>query len=248
MARTDDFEWLLGLLPQAEPDLQNKIAILAGAVFNVMDPHQFDLAFKSAERYQLLAEQLQGYWRAIDIDSERARTLREHCQRQREFRNRTAGGKPPTQSRTIEEQVSAQLDSFDAGNFDAWWGVVQLLQTNPQERVRLIHNNLKAAPVWEQLNETTQRRILAAARVYLEKGDPHTDEWFGKDRIFYSMVAGYSALFLLSPNRKWTLKASQFRCGNDGQRASCAPLQSQTRRRISNVPSALMLTPRPLRR
>ncbi len=58
-------------------------------------------------------------------------------------------------------------------------------------------SDLTSLPGWKEADDSTRERIIAAAKQYINHGDPETDAWFGTTSFRYSALAGYKALRLV---------------------------------------------------
>ena len=68
-------------------------------------------------------------------------------------------------------------------------------------------------PFWKAADETVRTRVFEAALRYVERCDPHVEEWFGKEIWHRPALAGRAALALLhqeSPDRLARLTAERW--------------------------------------
>ncbi len=49
-------------------------------------------------------------------------------------------------------------------------------------------------PGWLEADAATRARIIAAAKCYLQIGEPEIETWLGKDMLSYRAAGGYRAL------------------------------------------------------
>lgn len=112
-----------------------------------------------------------------------------------------------------KERILTCLNQFDAGSVDAWWHLCRELtllptSTHYNERFKA---DITTLPGWEEADETTKLRIIAAAKKYIYQGEPEADEWLGTNSFRLSALAGYRALRLISatdPNFISTISAN----------------------------------------
>jgi len=102
---------------------------------------------------------------------------------------------PPPKAR-----ISTYLSQFETGSVAAWWHLCRemtLLPTSTHYHERF-ESDITTLPGWQEADEETRLRIIAAAKEYIDQGDPETNAWFGTNSFHYSALAGYKALRLLS--------------------------------------------------
>jgi len=58
--------------------------------------------------------------------------------------------------------------------------------------------DITTLPGWQEADETTRRRIIGAAKQYIYRGDPKTNDWLGKNSFPQYVLSGYQALRLIS--------------------------------------------------
>lgn len=63
--------------------------------------------------------------------------------------------------------------------------------------VLLCKSDLTTLPGWKEAESSIKARIVEAAKVYIEKGNPETHKWLGTNTFYYSALAGYKAIRLI---------------------------------------------------
>jgi len=63
--------------------------------------------------------------------------------------------------------------------------------------VLLCKSDLTTLPGWKEAESLIKARIVEAAKVYIDKGNPETHKWLGTNTFYYSAIAGYKAIRLI---------------------------------------------------
>ena len=97
---------------------------------------------------------------------------------------------PPPKIRVLE-----CLSQFEAGSVDAWWHLCREMTLTPastqyNERSEA---DITILPGWQEADEKTKLRIIAAAKNYIYQGKPETEAWLGANSFRYSALAGYKS-------------------------------------------------------
>lgn len=102
--------------------------------------------------------------------------------------------KPSPTERTLEF-----LNNLEQGKIDAWWQINYFMMFLPNGRSKYgeLESDLTKLPVWKELGEENQSRIIEAAKLYLDNGDPQNEKWIGTNTIHRPAFAGYRAITLL---------------------------------------------------
>lgn len=197
---TEDIPWLLGRLKgEAAADRRRTWATVARLVFPRHQPQYVDDIIAVAGEVPELLEEFDHLLRPVDVDSMEADRLRSELRENLRWSKReplpTAGElKPPP-----KENIPLWLDRFEAGDSKAWCLAARFLQLAPAdtEWQRECVSNITTLPGWNEASDETRRRLVAGARVFLEKHDPETEKWFGNRANTLASLAGYRALRLL---------------------------------------------------
>ncbi|NJN92138.1 MAG: hypothetical protein HC878_18420 [Leptolyngbyaceae cyanobacterium SL_5_14] len=99
-----------------------------------------------------------------------------------------------------KQRVLMRLSQFESGSVDAWWHLCRemlLLPTSTHYHERL-EGDITTLPGWQEASEETKLRIIAAAKKYVEHGEPETDAWLGTGSFRDSALDGYKALRLIA--------------------------------------------------
>lgn len=202
----DDIPFLASRLDEATEKAQQEAwASLIDAVFYLNSPH-VEIVLEARERHPELRALLAPWLDPVALDSLRADELRERHRRTRACEKRRE--KQEQLDPPLSDRVVALLARIDAGEDDAWWPLTVEL-SREEDSPRLVHHfksDLRTSPVWRDSTAETRTRILFAAGVYLESGEPKTDDWFGQQKITHSAIAGYRALRLLLDEQSASLE------------------------------------------
>lgn len=207
-----DFFWLIEKLQTSEFDHTQRI---------YSKLIRWNLDWRSAEQINavLTASQINPNLRAefaselepILLNSPRANQAKSEYIRHQEML--TPKDKRKVLDPSPKERILTCLNQFEAGSVDAWWHLCRELtllptSTHYNERFKA---DITTLPGWEEADETTKLRIIAAAKKYIYQGEPETDEWLGTNSFRLSALAGYRALRLISatdPNFISTISAN----------------------------------------
>ena len=207
-----DLLWLIEQLARAEtPQVQELWSHLIGRLIDISNVRQFDAVLSACHEHPVLASELVWLIEPIDINSERARRLREdHRRRQRHQVVREPVPYPL-------EQLSARLDRFDAGELAAWWEMVAVLTLDAASGRygSVFAADLTATPGWATADVAMRERIVAAAWRYVVEQLPQPDDWFDSDDWYEADIAAYKALCLLlseAPDSLAVLDDETWRC------------------------------------
>jgi len=202
----DDIPFLSSRLDEATEKAQREAwASLIGSVFYLNGPH-VEVVLEARERHPELRTLLAPWLDPVALNSPRADELRKRHRRTRAREERQEEQEqldPP-----LSDRVEALLARIEAGEHDAWWPLT-VERSREQDSPRLIHNfksDLRTSPVWRDGTPETRGRILSAAAVYLEYGEPKTDDWFGQQKVTHGAIAGYRALRLLLDAQSMSLE------------------------------------------
>jgi hypothetical protein len=188
LVRQFDFPWLLDRLNVASSESIRRSEIKL--ICQTIDPNQMELLWKSCQVHaDLNAACREAFY--ILTDSPTAQILRDDFQRQ--ARKETLLDPPP------ETRIEQALSNFEAGSVKAWIQLIQDLTLTPTStRVGDLNNlNLTSLPGWKSATKKVRARIVAAAVVYVNNGEPENEKWFGTSQTYFSAISGLQALALL---------------------------------------------------
>jgi hypothetical protein len=194
----DDIWWLLSRLAgTTSPVERETVATLIRLAWNMNDPKQTEAIYDTAAMIPELGNMVRAYFRAIDLDSDGARQMRE-LHRRRQQRNGqqatlTVIEPPPA------ERVAQSLRACESGDGTAWWPLTQglSLELTSQVNGSDLEPDLTTLPGWLMADVDTRIRILNAAEKYLHAYTPRVEEWVGSGHLSLPDLAGYRALRLL---------------------------------------------------
>jgi hypothetical protein len=192
-----DLGWLLSISPHGStPVVGLNAASLCALIESVFewDPADFEILYEIAIAWEPLREKYKGLIDGILLDSADATQMRNHYLQLLELNSH----RPPLLDPPPAERVRMDLDSFEAGNMDAWWQLnihLSLLPTSTHfYDLELRITNM---PGWIAADEATRERILRAARKFLEEGVSLIQTWLGTTSYKLSDYSAYRALLLL---------------------------------------------------
>jgi hypothetical protein len=194
----EDFSWLIDQISTCQSEKDKELwAKLIRRTFDWI-PQMVEMVWEPKESIPALEKEFEGVFSPIELDSERARRLRKtHEMVTRSQKGPMGEPLPPA----FGEIVGKQLDKFESGNTEAWWiltlDMTRLLKNGKQYYGEEIQSDLTSTPGWNVIDVPTRERVIRIAYEYLLRGDPHTDDWFGKNIYHRPAAAGYKALKLL---------------------------------------------------
>lgn len=85
----------------------------------------------------------------------------------------------------MDSEIVKALDRMEDGEPEAFTRLNYELIFGPRGQAaghQALDADIRTAPGWERASEETRERIIAAARPFLEAGDPAPDSWLGQAR------------------------------------------------------------------
>lgn len=144
---------------------------------------------------------------AMSVDSDVAKR---HRQLQAEHkRHRTERATQPLERLPIEPiplaRVLQYLAECEEGKHESWWQLsywMMFLPDGTRNQRHDEHARIEDLPVWQELTNEPQARIVQTAKVYILNFVPNDTEWliegkYAENSFYYAIVAGYRALYLL---------------------------------------------------
>jgi hypothetical protein len=196
--QSEDLEWLLSISPRGAVPIaginEQSLCALIQVVCNLGEPSHFEALYEIAMRWEPLHQRYQELLDGIPLDSPAANRMREYHQ----FMVEMEGNRPPLVDPPPEERVRIGLERFEAGDIDAWWRLNLSLTLSPRStHYNELQSRITKMPGWSAAGDETRRRILNAAKKYLENGQPRVEKWLGKNSYQHSDLSAYRALVLL---------------------------------------------------
>jgi len=194
-----DIPWMIECInnEKSEP-LQRAWASLINMIFGPNTAIKYlDIVLTACKGNPILASTLSNVLDPIDLSSPKAKEMKERYQkRQIDFEN---FGNPVPLAPPPKERISANLDAFFSGNFNAWYGVTMDLTLEPcsTHYINALESDLTITPGWKAADMQTKDRILSAAKLFLEEQDPEMSGLIGTNTLSYKAISGFKALRLL---------------------------------------------------
>ncbi|MGD1950436.1 MAG: hypothetical protein ACFB14_12425 [Leptolyngbyaceae cyanobacterium] len=138
-----------------------------------------------------------SYWiEPIALDSQIAKEKKEKYLERKQYEANQESQvilDPPPKARVLQS-----LERFETGHLDGWWLLCKAITLLPNTVYgQTWKASLIEQPGWNEADEATKLRIIAAAKHYIYNGDPKTDVWLGKNIFPDSALSGYKALRLV---------------------------------------------------
>lgn len=193
----NDFEWMIDKVKdEADPVEQQKWLILVSDVYDRNDPEHMSKLFQAVNSNVIFAERFGCMFRAVKLDSPEAEEQR-RCHNEAEQRREERAQRFPVADPPPHERVATKLAEFEAGDLNAWWYLMTLEPDSTHYSDELGPDLIKL-PGWQNADEHTRPRIVAAAKTYVLRKDPETHKWLGTNQFYRTDLAAYYALRLLS--------------------------------------------------
>jgi hypothetical protein len=193
-----DLPWLLSISPQGSAPVQGIneqfLCDLIEAAFNLDEPSHFEALYDIAMRWAPLHQRYKDILDGILLDSPTAHRLREHHRQLAELESLKA---PPVDPPPAE-RVRLGLERFEGGHLDAWWLLnLDLTLSATSTHYDELQSRITKMRGWATAEEETRRRIVIAAKKYLEDGKPRVGKWLGTSSYNHSDFSAYRAFVLL---------------------------------------------------
>jgi hypothetical protein len=165
--------------------------------FRIDDPDHVRAVLELPDDHPLVADVVGDWVQPVELDSERARRLRDEWDL---LKRRRSEEDPEVDDREVNQWISSQIDAALAGDPAGFWGAARLVTVRPGTKyyTEEFQPDLTAHPRWKLLDPGLRDRILQAAKRYLRTGRCDPDQWLGQEVSFFPAQAGYRALILLA--------------------------------------------------
>ncbi len=200
----EDVPWLLDELRNTHNDRVKATVLLILKDFlnnwHGVAPEVLTRIHSALDQNDLIRQEFSSFFEPVHLDSPDIQKAREAYERtfvRGKAKSKEEEEKPLTP--TPAERVLMMLTKFESGDIDAWWQLN--LEMTLAEGSRFYGNELEVdltqLPGWTNANEEIKQRIMSAARAYVLKGNPKTEEWIGTNTLYRPAFSGYRALWLL---------------------------------------------------
>ena len=210
LLRAEDVPWLIENLKNCGSESRERT--WAKLIRHTFAWRQTEITKAILETMQInkaLANEVAPLFAPIVIDSQQAQECRKQygqALRLEANEEKEKASHPP-----MPEIVDRWLDKFEAGDTDAWWRLVRdLTLEGDSDRYSFrseLNSDLTILPGWKGVDESTREHFVKAAKEYLDRGEPKTDQWLGTNTFHRPATAGYKALVLLLKHEPEYLEA-----------------------------------------
>jgi hypothetical protein len=193
-----DLPWLVDLLKGAQSESSQIILVeLIRDVFIFNDRTHVEVVLAAIQDSIRMSKKFEWLWKPIDLDSPEAVSMKAEYHQGRERTTRLQ-----ERNRMREEQYSSMmsvLTECETGKPEAFsqLTVKMILQSNAIRNNRILEADLTRLPGWEKSETETRKRIVAAAKAYLEHNNARPDQYFGTQIVDIDVYAGYKAFHLI---------------------------------------------------
>ena len=166
------------------------------------NPQNLEAIAQARIEYPEFGRASEAWFKAVELESDEAKAQKAIFEEQNHWKSKEKQdeedyNKPITPS--PKERVVEYLEKFENGDVSAWWQVnwYMIFPPNGRSIKGETEPNLTKLPVWDELDESIQSRLLDSAVKYLQLGDPANSEWLGTLTMYRPAFAGFRALLLL---------------------------------------------------
>lgn len=202
----DDFEWVSTHLSNAagagDEECWSRLLTL---LWDPNETHQTESICELRDSVPALAAETAAYFDPIDLDSDRARHLRESFLQSQRRQSEIAleQKRQARRSREWSRGALRLLQKIQDGDSSAWIQLSQILATRPDgsgpfDPFDPFGSDLSGGIAALGLGEDGERGLLTGAAAFLAESDPACNTWIGTNQITWSAIAGYRALRLLA--------------------------------------------------
>ena len=194
-----DFDWLIETIQTCVNPAERAIwAYIIRVITNQSAELPSKIADTIVSRSQYIPELEQEFeLPSIQLDCEKAINQKKYFYDAQQWQNRPEP-KPPSLP-SLVAPIPYFLSEFEKGDLRGWTATVSQLTAKingSQAFVNWSETDLTSGPIWTALDQPIKDRIISVAKVYLEKGEPHNDEWLA-DGEDLRAIAGFQALNIL---------------------------------------------------
>lgn len=194
-----DFKWILEKTRESKTGKNQKNwAKLTLYTFKKFDSEQVNLILTTCQDVPVLKTQFTGLIDPIELGSLKAEEAQKYYLEDLKWKQNS---NQQLLNPLPKERIIQHLVQFESGNMNSWWLVCQEMTLIPDsqqyDNMLLCKSDLTSLPGWKEAESSTKVRIIQAAKVYIQKGNPKTHEWLGTNKFYYSALAGYKAIRLI---------------------------------------------------
>ncbi|MDP8285693.1 MAG: HEAT repeat domain-containing protein, partial [Candidatus Electryonea clarkiae] len=154
-----------------------------------MSGKQISKILEAIEEFKELKEQFKNHIGVKEINSKEAIEWRKH--------NSIT---PKYTKKKLDPQalVISELKQLEDGEIGIWWHINKLMTLIPDSNYYgdFTNPDLTSLPVWINADSKLRKRILNAAKKYLEKANNNVENWVGTNKFNRNDLAAYRAIRL----------------------------------------------------
>ncbi|OGV08813.1 MAG: hypothetical protein C4517_08895 [Stygiobacter sp.] len=194
-----DFSWLIKKTVEENNEKKSRVwGTLASWSFDINNITDSEYLMLIA-RKNVIVSTIFSYWlMPIELSSEEAKKRRK---RYLKFdKPRVHSDKSPLRRLGWEERVFQRLFELNAGEINAYWQILNLLQYDPEDNKKNVGEHaydVQTFPGWKFLDSEQQKLIIDSSKTYLLEAEPFPNKWLGQNFYYHSSRAGYRAISLL---------------------------------------------------
>ena len=205
LIQVKDFDWFVQQLTHCNESVTRKVyAHLMLWTYDQKSVSRIESILMASENFQEVEQTFADWLTPIDLQSGKARNLREQLQEreQGEERSRRLRAEKD-RSHQVDKRIRDLVARFErAGDASIWWLLAWDLTLNDSMRYDEEVADLTSLPAWQRAGEALRERLVNIAQLYVEHCDAAPDKWFAKPGVVHRPAyAGFKALYLLSRER-----------------------------------------------
>ena len=198
IAISSDVRWMIEKLRQ-ETDIKSQEvwSQMIDKSFNIyiQDVETIHLLLETSEKNYFLREACKLRLQPIELDSWQAKSWKRNKlqQENEQLVAQEVSSEKIDEKQLITERITPHLEQLERGNILEWYNICEVLKGDHWAQF-----DLTELPAWQNLEEGTHRRIIDAAKQYIQKQNDVNYDWIGTRYIYSGAIAACKAFLLLS--------------------------------------------------
>lgn len=205
--KQDDFEELINIIKEAEnSELIEKLAKVLWN-FYYRDAMHINKILILCQEYKEFKNVFAQWLKTVELGSEEATKLKKEFQQCEKLNEdmRERKKEKETQKNDIALMITDDISQFEIeGNVNSWCKLFMDLTLSESSTFYgdELNSNVTSLQGWKYVDSDLEKRILNAAKKYINNFDENKSEWFGTNRFYRPAATGYKSLVLLFNKQK----------------------------------------------
>ncbi|PEN09634.1 hypothetical protein CRI93_02575 [Longimonas halophila] len=211
--RREDIDWLLDDLKETEEESLKQIyATVIQSFFHYigfLNEEGFKKVYSVSQSSPILYEQTKKWIEPIELESEKAETLRNRFEPKKaetlqSREEKIWDWKRDPMDPPFREQLHDALDLCNDDITEGWKDLFYLLrrQSIEHEPAHYSDRDVTEFPAWRALSSREQKQVVDAGLKYLHHKEIARDDWLieedGHQHVTYDLIYGFTALWLIA--------------------------------------------------